>query len=67
MIFGAEWLNHKEIGYWFIIPENVLLKKENIRLIDYGMKFMNNEKIISNYMSPELVKKLIKNKKTKAK
>ena len=34
-------------------PEHILIKKENIRLIDYGMKFLSKEKI-NNYMSPEL-------------
>ena len=29
--------------------------KKNIKLIDYGMKFLNNE-IINNYMSPEMYK-----------
>ena len=29
--------------------------KKNIKLIDYGIKFLNNE-IINNYMSPELFK-----------
>ena len=30
--------------------------KKNIKLIDYGMKFLNSE-IINNYMSPELFSK----------
>ena len=38
-----------------IKPENILVLKENVKLIDYGIKFLNNE-IINNYMSPELVK-----------
>ena len=33
----------------------MLILKENIKLTDYGMKFLNNE-IINNYMSPELFK-----------
>ena len=32
--------------------------KKNIKLIDYGMKFLNNE-MINNYMSPELFRKQI--------
>ena len=43
----------KEIGYLNIKPENILFFKENIKLIDYGIKFLNNE-IINNYMSPEM-------------
>ena len=38
-----------------IKPEYILINKENIKLIDYGLKFLNNE-IINNYMSPELRK-----------
>ena len=30
--------------------------KKNIKLIDYGIKFLNSE-IINNYMSPELFTK----------
>ncbi len=45
----------KNIGYLNVKPENILVLKENIKLIDYGMKFLNNEKI-NNYMSPELMK-----------
>ena len=30
--------------------------KKNIKLIDYGIKFLNIE-IINNYMSPDLFKK----------
>ena len=37
--------------------------KNNIKLIDYGIKFLNSE-IINNYMSPELLRKQI-NKKVK--
>ena len=48
---------NKEIGYLNIKSENILVNnKENIKLIDYGAKFLNNE-IINNYMSPELFKK----------
>ena len=32
--------------------------KTNIKLTNYGMKFLNNE-VINNYMSPELFKKQI--------
>ena len=35
--------------------------KKNIKLIDYGMKFLNSE-IINNYMSPELFRKQINKK-----
>ena len=35
--------------------------KKNIKLIDYGMKFLNSE-IIYNYMSPELFRKQINKK-----
>jgi serine/threonine protein kinase len=38
-----------------IKPENILVLKENVKLIDYGIKFLNNE-IINNYMSPEIFK-----------
>ena len=38
-----------------IKSEYILIGKENIKLIDYGIKFLNNE-IINNYMSPELFK-----------
>ena len=35
--------------------------RKNIKLIDYGMKFLNSE-IINNYMSPELFRKQINKK-----
>ncbi len=38
-----------------IKPENILVNNENIKLIDYGIKFLNND-VTNNYMSPELVK-----------
>ena len=41
-----------------IKPENVLILEENIKLVDYGINFLNNE-IINNYMSPELFKNQI--------
>jgi len=37
-------------------PENILIHKKDIKLVDYGIKFLNKE-IINNYMSPELFKK----------
>ena len=43
------------MGYFSIKPEYILINKENIKLIDYGIKFLSNE-IINNYMSPELFK-----------
>jgi len=46
-------LINKEIGYLNIKPGSILTLKENIKLIDYGMKFLNSE-IINHYMSPEL-------------
>ena len=39
-----------------IKPENILIDIKNIKLGDYGIKYLNNE-IINNYMSPELWKK----------
>lgn len=44
------------MGYLNIKSEYILINKENIKLIDYGIKILNNE-IINNYMSPELFKK----------
>jgi len=41
------------MGYLNIKPENVLILKENIKLIDYGIIFLTQE-IINSYMSPEL-------------
>ena len=58
MILGIEWLIDKKIDYLNIKPENILFFKENIKLIDYGMKFLNIE-IVNNYMSPELFKNQI--------
>ena len=45
-----------------IKPENVLILKENVKLIDYGMKFLINMKIINSFMSPELFKNQINKK-----
>ena len=42
-------------------PEYILVNNENIKLIDYGIKFLNNE-MINNYMSPELWKRKVTNK-----
>ena len=39
-----------------IKPEYILIYKENVKLVDYGIIFLNKE-IINNYMSPELMKK----------
>ena len=44
-----------------IKPEYILINKESIKLIDYGLKFLNNE-IINNYMSPELIKNKLSKK-----
>ena len=57
IIIGLEWLIEKEIGYLNIKPEYILINRENIKLIDYGIKFLFKEnKIINSYMSPELLK-----------
>ena len=40
IIFGIEWLIEKEIEYLNIKPEYILLNRENIKLIDYGIKFL---------------------------
>ena len=56
-IFGIEWLIEKEIEYLNIKPENILINEKNIKLIDYGIKFLFYEnQIINSYMSPELWK-----------
>ena len=47
IIFGVEWLIEKEIEYLNIKAEYILINKENIKLIDYGLKFLNSE-IINN-------------------
>ena len=39
-IFGVEWLIEKEIEYLNIKPENILINEKNIKLIDYGIKFL---------------------------
>ena len=43
IIFGVEWLIEKEIEYLNIKPKYILISKENIKLIDYGLKFLNSE------------------------
>ena len=50
-----EWLIDKNIKYLNIKPEYILILDKNIKLIDYGINFLNNE-IVNNYMSPELFK-----------
>ena len=40
IIFGIEWLIEKEIEYLNIKPENILINEKNIKLIDYGIKFL---------------------------
>ena len=52
---GIEFLIDKNIGNLNIKPEYILIIKESVKLIDYGMNFLTNE-IINNYMSPELMK-----------
>ena len=42
--------------YLNVKSSNILINKENIKLIDYGINFLNNERI-NSYMSPELFKK----------
>ena len=58
---GIEFLIDKRIGYLNIKPEYILIIKKNVKLVDYGIKFLNNE-IINNYMSPELFKNKINKK-----
>ena len=58
---GIEFLIDKNIGYLNIKPEYILIEKKNVMLIDYGIKFLNNQ-IINNYMSPELFKNKISKK-----
>ena len=50
-----ELLIDKNIRYLNIKPEYILILEKNIKLVDYGLTFLNNE-IINNYMSPELFK-----------
>ena len=45
----------EKIEYLNLKPDNIMVKKELIKLVDYGIKFLNYEKI-NNYMSPELFK-----------
>ena len=56
MILGIEWLINKSIGYYNIKPENILILNEKVKLIDYGMIFMINIRIINDFMSPELLR-----------
>ena len=58
---GIEFLIYKNIGYLNIKPEYILIVKKNVKLVDYGIKFLSNE-IINNYMSPELFKNKINKK-----
>ena len=60
-IFGIEWLIDKNIKYLNIKPEYILILEKNIKLVDYGIKFLNNE-IINNYMSSELIKNQLSKK-----
>jgi len=53
MIYGLELLIGKYIGYLNIKPENIFSLEKNIKLIDYGIKILNND-IVNSYMSPEL-------------
>ena len=39
---GIEFLIDKNIGYMNIKPEYIYLNNENIKLVDYGIKFLNN-------------------------
>ena len=55
IIIGMEFLNNQNISYMNLKPDNILIKKEIIKLVDYGIEFVNNEKI-NHYMSPELFK-----------
>ena len=41
-------INWKRNRILNIKPKYILINKENIKLIDYGIKFLNNE-IINNY------------------
>ena len=56
MILGIEWLINNNVGYLNIKPENILILKENMKLVDYGLKFLITNKIINDFMSPELFK-----------
>ena len=51
MILGAEWLIDNGIGYLNIKSENILILEKNIKLIDYGIKFMNSDKIINSLIN----------------
>ena len=56
MISGIELLIKNNIEFLNIKSENILILEENVKLIDYGMIFMINIKIINEFMSPELFK-----------
>jgi len=55
---GVKFLISKNIEYYNIKPDNIFSFGEKIKLVDYGINFLNNE-IINNYMSPELFKNQI--------
>jgi len=55
IIIGLEFLIDKNIGYINLKPEYILISKEKIKLVDYGISFLNNYKI-NHYMSPEMFK-----------
>ncbi len=54
-ILGIEFLIQEQISYLNLKPEYILISKQNIKLVDYGIKFLNRDKI-NHYMSPELFK-----------
>ena len=58
IIYGVEFIISNNIEYINIKPENILINKKNIKLVDYGMKFLEKYKyfFMNNYMSPELFK-----------
>ena len=39
---GLEFLIDKSIGYLNIKPEYILIVKKNVKLIDFGIKFLIN-------------------------
>ena len=64
IIYGVEFIISNNIEYINIKPENILINKKNIKLVDYGMKFLEKQKcfFMNNYMSPELFKNLMHKK-----